>query len=258
MSSFRVSQSPKLTVSRSLNVSSPSLNNPDSSFTSFESSAFFLRDQYTGAEIIIFGDVEPDSVSVNPRNQIVWEMAAPKVASGQLRAIFIECSFTNAVDDLYLFGHLCPRHLIQELDTLATLVAREKGMTYPAAIKRKREGSSDQIIGQPSPKWRAKDKGKGALSQGIKRATKLGDAESAPLIALDRQTIRREADVATEIPKAEKPLSGLSVYIIHVKEDLTDGPHPRETILEELNDLEKIMGLGCQFHTPVRGESIYL
>ncbi|OJJ63919.1 hypothetical protein ASPSYDRAFT_25956 [Aspergillus sydowii CBS 593.65] len=251
-------QSQDATANGSLNISSPSLQNPDSSFTSFDSSAFFLRDQYTGAEIIIFGDVEPDSVSVNPRNQIVWEMAAPKVASGQLCAIFIECSFTNAVDDLYLFGHLCPRHLVQELDTLATLVAREKDMTYPAVIKRKREGSSDPIIGQPSPKWRAKDKGKGALSQGLKRATKLEDAESAPLIALDRQTIRREADVATEIPKAEKPLSGLSVYIIHVKEDLTDGPHPRETILEELNDLEKIMGLGCEFHTPVRGESIYL
>lgn len=66
---------------------------------SVESSAFFIREQHSGREIIIFGDVEPDSISVEPRNKRVWEAAAPRIASGKLRAIFIECSYTDDVED---------------------------------------------------------------------------------------------------------------------------------------------------------------
>lgn len=84
-----------------------------------ESSAFFFRDQHTSREMIIFGDVEPDAVSHKPRNKRVWEIAAPKIASGVLRAIFIECSYSDSVDDAFLYGHLCPRHLITELRVLA-------------------------------------------------------------------------------------------------------------------------------------------
>ncbi|KAL4787492.1 cAMP phosphodiesterases class-II-domain-containing protein [Aspergillus varians] len=248
------------------NASSPSLLNPDPPWCAFESSAFFLRDQHTGTEIIIFGDVEPDSISLNPRNKLVWEMAAPKIASRQLRAIFIECSYTDATEDVYLFGHLCPRHLAGELGMLATLVAQKRGLAYPAVVKRKRESMSESNVGQPSPKWRAKDNGKSTLTQsGTKRSSSKGvfdntaeSSESKPLVSVDRQPIHCKPSVTRDIPETEKPLSGLSVYIIHVKEDLSDGPHPRETILEELNNHEKTMGLGCEFHTPKRGESIYI
>jgi hypothetical protein len=56
----------------------------------------------------------------------------------------------------------------------------------------------------------------------------------------------------------EKPLLGLSIFVIHVKEDMSDSPHPREKILEELIKLEESAGLGCGFHFPRRGESIFL
>lgn len=90
------------------------------------SSAFFIRNDVTGAEILIFGDVEPDSVSIFPRNCLVWDDAAPKIAKGVLKAIFIECSYDNDVRDEDLYGHLCPRHLIAELTALAKRVMESR------------------------------------------------------------------------------------------------------------------------------------
>lgn len=37
----------------------------------YNSSVFFIRDSATGKEILVFGDVEPDSVSLSPRNRLV-------------------------------------------------------------------------------------------------------------------------------------------------------------------------------------------
>jgi cAMP phosphodiesterase len=91
-----------------------------------ESSAFFIRDQYTGREVIVFGDIEPDSISDHPRNTHIWEAAAPRIAEGALRAIFIECSYDDSVDDTFLYGHLCPRHLIAELSVLAARVEQNR------------------------------------------------------------------------------------------------------------------------------------
>ncbi|KAL9077552.1 MAG: hypothetical protein Q9157_003329 [Trypethelium eluteriae] len=73
-------------------------------------------------EILVFGDVEPDSVSLNPRTARVWAEAAPKIAHGVLKAVFIECSYDDTQDDAVLFGHLAPRHLVKELVTLAQMV----------------------------------------------------------------------------------------------------------------------------------------
>ena len=94
----------------------------DHLFEPVTSSAFFIRNDATGHELLIFGDTEPDSVSMSPRNHIVWEDAALKVADGSLKAIFIECSYADSVSDSDLYGHLCPRHLIAELTFLANRV----------------------------------------------------------------------------------------------------------------------------------------
>lgn len=91
-----------------------------------DSSAFFIRTESTMTtptkEILIFGDVEPDSLSLSPRTAIIWAEAAPKIAAGILTGIFIECSYTDAQADAVLFGHLSPRHLLTELQNLADLV----------------------------------------------------------------------------------------------------------------------------------------
>lgn len=94
----------------------------DNAFEPVTSSAFFIRNEATGEEILIFGDIEPDSVSMSPRNHVVWDDAAPKIASGKLKAIFIECSFDDSTRDQDLYGHLCPRHLFAELKFLASRV----------------------------------------------------------------------------------------------------------------------------------------
>lgn len=91
-------------------------------FEPVSSSAFFIRNDVTGDELLIFGDIEPDTVSMAPRNHIVWEDAAAKFIAGHLKAIFIECSYDDSVRDADLYGHLCPRHLIAELRWLATAV----------------------------------------------------------------------------------------------------------------------------------------
>lgn len=54
------------------------------------------------------------------------------------------------------------------------------------------------------------------------------------------------------------PLAGFKVVIIHVKDTLTDGPHPSERILEELRAQSDEAGLGCEFHVPFQGEGILI
>ncbi|KAH6693649.1 3',5'-cyclic-nucleotide phosphodiesterase [Plectosphaerella plurivora] len=88
----------------------------------YDSTAYFLRDSKTGSEILMFGDVEPDRLSPFPRNRGIWEEAAPKIARGDLRAIFIECSYDDSHPDDYMFGHLKPEYIADEMRTLAELV----------------------------------------------------------------------------------------------------------------------------------------
>jgi cAMP phosphodiesterase len=95
-----------------------------------DSTAYFIRAESTlttpKREILIFGDVEPDSLSLSPRTHQIWTEAAPKIAAGTLKGIFIEVSYTNAQADAVLFGHLAPRHLLEELTSLASMVKDSK------------------------------------------------------------------------------------------------------------------------------------
>jgi cAMP phosphodiesterase len=109
-----------------------------------DSSAFFIRNDVTGQEIIVFGDIEPDSVSMLPRNHIVWDDAAPKFVNGSLKAIFIECSFDDSVRDTDLYGHLCPRHLVAELTFFA-----EKVQWVRKYEKTNQIGETEEV----EPKW---------------------------------------------------------------------------------------------------------
>lgn len=107
------------------NQNSPRLHPQDHSCV-VDSTAYFIKDSETGREVLIFGDVEPDSLSRTPRNYIIWAEAAKKVASGCLTGILIECSYSDSCADAYLFGHLAPRHLVAELVTLAGMVREAK------------------------------------------------------------------------------------------------------------------------------------
>lgn len=87
----------------------------------YESSCFFIKHIPTQHEFLFFGDVEPDSVAVKPRNVTVWRAAAPKIPH-DLSTVFIECSYPAGRPDSELWGHLTPDHLVQEMIALATEV----------------------------------------------------------------------------------------------------------------------------------------
>lgn len=124
----------------------------------YDSSSYFIRDVDTEVEVLIFGDVESDSVSMNPRNLRVWQEAAPKIATGKLKAILIECSYDDSRPADRLFGHLTPSFLVQEMTVLAEEVkaarvhlAMEKERKETDSrrdsrrgSKRKREGIHDE------------------------------------------------------------------------------------------------------------------
>ncbi|KAL3436664.1 cAMP phosphodiesterases class-II-domain-containing protein [Aspergillus tetrazonus] len=193
--------------------SQPPSSSQETLWTTVESSAFFLRDQKTGTEIIIFGDVEPDSVSFSPRNRKVWEIAAPKVASGTLRAIFIECSYVDSTEDIYLFGHLCPRHLVDELTVLAARVADIKGLMWPPIPKRKRDSSSESSSQRGDSKGKAvsiRSSVRKRASSGARTRQATETSDSVPL-AIERQGLCRQTCTTRDALEAEKPLAGLSV-----------------------------------------------
>lgn len=119
----------------------------------YDSSSYFIRDVETGVEVLIFGDVEADSISMNPRNLRIWQEAAPKIAAGKLKAILIECSYDDSRPVERLFGHLTPEFLVQEIRVLAEEVraARAQAVLDKAREaeeprrggKRKREGGDE-------------------------------------------------------------------------------------------------------------------
>lgn len=119
----------------------------------YDSSSYFIRDVETGVEVLIFGDVEGDSISMNPRNLHIWQEAAPKIATGKLKAILIECSYDDSRPVDRLFGHLTPSFLIQEMTVLADEVKNVKARmamerdqqrdTLRRGSKRKRDGLDD-------------------------------------------------------------------------------------------------------------------
>lgn len=113
-------------------------SDPTARLCVYDSSAYFVRDVVTGNEVLIFGDVEPDSVSLSPRNLRVWREAAPKVAAGTLSGVFIECSYDNSQPIDRLFGHLKPCYIIEELKVLAAEVEEARRCTLRESRKRKR------------------------------------------------------------------------------------------------------------------------
>lgn len=294
----------------------------ESVWTTIESSAFFIRDYKTGSEIIVFGDVEPDSISIDPRNKHVWEVAAPKIAAGTLRAIFIECSFDDSVDDKSLYGHLCPRHLVAELTSLAQKVV---AVQHPhlaeqatRSAKRKRTQSTPSADLSPKTKRLAAFGGKDRTSDALSVSGEPGSNDMRPRFNSDNtseapELVRDGTTTTTTTPTptpsyqnfvvdgdndndndgddegandndndnnpetgAEAasgtenihwpnssnprnlPLTGLSVYIIHIKDTLSDGPHPGVRILSELRAHGEEAGLGCDFYVPSSGEGIYI
>ncbi|KAF1811452.1 hypothetical protein P152DRAFT_56291 [Eremomyces bilateralis CBS 781.70] len=244
-----------------------------------DSTAFFIRGVAPGQEILIFGDVEPDSLSHVPRNREVWGEAAWKIVSGCLGAVFIECSFTDDQADEGLFGHFAPRHLVTELQTLAEFVReyrKEKTEDREREkSKRKRRSSSgfvadidtlaeeSESLGE-RPESSRRGKGRKKVMIDGKEPISYMDVNSGPTaeVVPPPSGERGPSAIASELAAgvSEPPLKGLKVFIIHVKDTLQDGPLVGERILAELIEHERHLvrvgkAMGCEFILSKAGES---
>lgn len=87
----------------------------------YESTAFLVSSN--NSYLLYLGDTGADTVEKSNKLKTLWTAVADKVKSEALKAIFIEVSFDNSMPDKSLFGHLTPKLLMQELNTLNELSA---------------------------------------------------------------------------------------------------------------------------------------
>jgi cAMP phosphodiesterase len=106
----------------------------------YPSLAYFIRHTLTEHQFLFFGDVEPDSISGSNTTREVWRAAAPLIVQRKLNTIFLECSWTNDRKDSQLYGHLSPRHFVQELRALADEVVRCQEASSIVAVNGKGRG----------------------------------------------------------------------------------------------------------------------
>ncbi|KAH7418366.1 cAMP phosphodiesterases class-II-domain-containing protein [Cadophora sp. MPI-SDFR-AT-0126] len=233
----------------------------------YNSTAFFIRDTNSGREIIIFGDVEPDSISMLPRNENVWAMAAPKIVSGHLTAIFIECSYDDSREDDQLFGHMTPSHLMVELKNLADMVARSRNSelhSQTMSPKRKRTSngngsmSAAKALRQESPA-RSDSPGRQTVFRSPQKVeknyTRPGRRHALSGPSQTPAGNKSQEDRAEE--KLSRPLDGLKIIITHIKNELDDERDAPEIIRKQLRDLEKEAGLGCEVIVSHSGQALY-
>jgi cAMP phosphodiesterase len=245
----------------------------------YDSSAYFIRDIATGHEVLIFGDVEPDTISLSPRNLQVWTDAAPKIASGLLTAVFIECSYSDSQHDDQLYGHLAPRYLIEELRALATCVEASR-LDDADKKRRKRKRPSSAHAPEQSPRRSPRVSTAGQPSSDAIRSRRLrlesssttnvrsldldGPVSDSPISPTSHPLADRSLSVSENTHMADAthasqlPLKGLKIHIIHVKDTLEDIEPAGETILRQMRTYEKEEKLGCEFVLTSPGMSVYL
>jgi 3',5'-cyclic-nucleotide phosphodiesterase len=114
----------------------------------YPSLAYFVRHKNTGRQFLFFGDVEPDSISGKGTSLAVWRAAAPLIAEGSLKTVFLECSWLTGRPDPQLFGHLSPPYFVEELRALANeVISYRESCNITTKIELDAEG-------QPLPKRR--------------------------------------------------------------------------------------------------------
>ena len=257
---------------------SPHLTGADSPSCVVDSTAFFIRDTAVHREVLIFGDVEPDSISLSPRNHYVWAEAARKIAHGILGGIFIECSYDDNQPDHVLFGHLNPKHLIAELQNLARMVTEaQRTRSFEKGVKKRKRSGANGLETPAQHVMAEKDRGKRSrslasrsnMSRDSRRSSvpdhsmpdaythgQISTSPSAdslsqiqiehmeqshhgpPVEPVSPRTARPLPVQAGAVSTQDLPLAGVKIVIIHIKDTMKDGPHVRDNILEQLQDYE--------------------
>ncbi|KAK0622831.1 cAMP phosphodiesterases class-II-domain-containing protein [Immersiella caudata] len=228
----------------------------------YDSSAYFIRDITTGREILVFGDVEPDSISLLPRNSKVWCESALKIISGNLAAIFIECSYDDSQSEDRLFGHLQPRFVDEEMRSLAKEVIatreyqrrstqassansdrRHSGDLKSLADKKRKRHGSD--VGAMLVRRKTSEQSPSAITGPTSNPanqllSRLQTEESisprSNRVPLDSRT--QPSAVSDDSPRLSAPTSGLSLSSAH-SPIVTDSPHIATPTAElSLGDIE--------------------
>ncbi|TVY21835.1 3',5'-cyclic-nucleotide phosphodiesterase [Lachnellula arida] len=222
----------------------------------YDSSAYFIRDIASGREVLMFGDVEPDSISLSPRNKQVWKEAAPKIVAGKLGAIFIECSYDDSRSEDTLFGHLAPRYLIEELKSLVTQVHAYNGRDKEKK-KRKRVSERNELRQRSTRRTSlSKDSPISPLTRTSRRSFEF-EVTQGDVIAEQSDGTASAAQELSMRGQGELLLKGVKVVVIHTKDKLDDGPAIGDVILQELLDWESEEQLGCEFVVPKFGDALY-
>ncbi|KAH8176558.1 cAMP phosphodiesterases class-II domain-containing protein [Sarocladium implicatum] len=236
-----------------------------------DSSAYFIQDRDSRREVLMFGDVEPDSISLSPRNLHIWQEAAPKIAAGTLAAVFIECSYDDSQSNDRLFGHLKPVFVLEEMAILAREVATAR-RDLKAAESKKRKRTS--MTAEDTRRRSTPRHGMTTPSSEIPLSPKSTTARTATTVTRGIDSVTTSQPDTPHIATPTEGLSlgelepfaavdlqgqlqGLKVVIIHVKDRLTDGPDRGDLILEQLQEHEEEVGLGCEFIIAKQGQSFY-
>lgn len=239
----------------------------------YDSSAYFIQDHTQRREVLIFGDVEPDSISLSPRNELIWQEAAPKIAAGTLAAVFIECSFDDGQSNDRLFGHLKPFYVIEELQALAREVELARKTRSGGLDNKKRKRQSDAAAEHRRTAIKqlgGNGNGGGSEDHSISPMTFMAFdggpddhtamGEDTPHLATPTSElcIPDDEQLGPSVLRPKRQLEGLKVVIIHIKDKLNDEPDVGETILRQLLAYEEEAQLGCDFVISKPGQSIYL
>lgn len=242
-------------------------NSNEQHYCVYDSSAYFIRDIATGKEVLIFGDIEPDSVSFSPRNKRVWSEAAPKIVAGQLGAVFIECSYDDSRSDDTLFGHLTPRYVMEELQVLGAQVQAYQRQSDTRKRKQpgdhtapRRRSTRTSVGNSPTPiSPMSKPTQRTSFDFQVTQAD--GTMEEMTEGVGERDSEASTSATPTQTlavrDKASLPLKGVKVVIIHMKEKLDDGPAIEDLVLQELLEHEDESPLGCEFIIARNGEVLY-
>ncbi|MBS0653956.1 MAG: 3',5'-cyclic-nucleotide phosphodiesterase, partial [Verrucomicrobia bacterium] len=97
------------------------------------STAFLIES--SDSYIVYFGDTSPDALESQKHIEKVWKKIAQLIVQKKLRAIFIECSYSDKRPDSKLFGHLNPKYLLDELGRLALIVDPKSPQTALKDLK---------------------------------------------------------------------------------------------------------------------------
>lgn len=260
---------PSQEASRHASVASSRRHDPhlspltfDEDQNALDSTAFFITNEVTKKDVLFFGDVEPDSISQQPRNVKVWAHAAQRFANHKLNTVFLECSFPASHPTEFLYGHLSVAHVFDELRTLARSVVAE----------RKRIRARQQ---RRNPSRLPMTQIEGVTGGSFTR--KLFHLPQIPALHTSERTIKNE--------ELQGSLAGLSVVIIHVKTALfpsfqatpnssatsnetnskeklehsithVDPRSMQDRILDELNEAEQQNGYGVRFIIAKQGMRI--